>query len=386
MIPKKPTFKPFFGLLYTLSGVVCALAFQTSIAPVIDQIAKTNGLSFFTRTVLVSAPSLGSMLMMVPSGKMLDRGNPIRISLPFLCLALVFSVLGLFFTDTLPMLVLRLLAGLAFAPLFIYGIQTISLVAEPQSRTILSIIQTLGAPIAYLLTSLLSSIIAINLGFCFTYLIAIPFAAIGILGSIYYWNLELPKREKPQAQKGWLTKESIILAICWGLFSLSTSVFIFLGSNMARVYYGFSPVLSGMTNLTFAIPALIIGFVIGNFVDKKVNRFTLISYPSLLLGVLVFATSLGRIPFIISVLTMGFVASFIPPIIFTTPPKIEPSSKIAQSIGLINMVGTFAMLISSPIAGMLKDSFGSWLAPFGYAGLMGISIFFVSLTIKRSLS
>jgi MFS family permease len=386
VIPENPTFKPFFGLLYTLSGVVCALAFQTSIAPVIDQIAKANDLSFFTRTFLVSAPSLGSMLMMIPSGKMLDKGNPIRLSLPFLCFALLFSTLGLFVVDTIPMLVIRLLAGLVFAPLFIYGIQTISLVAKPQSRTMLSIIQTLGAPIAYLLTSLLSSIITINLGFSYTYLIAIPFAVIGIIGSIYYWNLYLPERKKPQVQKGWLSKESIVLAICWGLFSLSTSVFIFLGSNMARVYYGFSPVLSGMTNLTFAIPALIIGFIIGNIVDKKVNRFTLISYPSLLLGVLIFATSLGKIPFIVSVLTMGFVASFIPPIIFTTPPKIEPPSKIAQSIGLINMVGTFAMLISSPIAGMLKDKLGTWLAPFAYAGLMGISIFFVSLSIKRSLS
>lgn len=386
MIPEKPTFKPFFGLLFTLSGVVCALAFQTSIAPVIDQIAKTNNLTFFVRTILVSAPSLGSMLMMVPSGKMLDRGNPVRLSLPFLCLALLFSVLGLFAKDTVPMLVLRLLAGLAFAPLFIYGIQLISLVANPQQRTVLSIIQTLGAPIAYLLTALLSSVITINLGFNYTYLIAIPFAAIGIIGSIYYWNLELPERKRFQKQKGWLSRESFVLAVCWGLFTLCTSVFIFLGSNMARVHYGFSPVVSGMTNLTFAVPAMIVGFLVGRFVDKKVKRFTLISYPSLLLGVLVFATSLGKIPFVVSVLTMGFVASLIPPIIFTTPPKIEPPTKIAQSIGFINMVGTFAMLISSPIAGVLKDSLQSWLAPFAYAGLMGISIFFVSLTIKRSLS
>ena len=104
------------------------------------------------------------------------------------------------------------------------------------------------------------------------------------------------------------------------------------------------------------------------------------------LGILIFSTSLGRIPFIVSIFIMGFAASLIPPMIFTTLARIEPPSKIAQSISFINMAGTFAMLISSPIAGLLKDTLQSWVAPFAYAGLMGISIFFVSLTIKRSLS
>lgn len=386
MASKKIKFNPIFGLFYTLSGVICAFAFQTCIAPVIDQIAQANSLSFFLRTVIISAPSLGSMIMLIPSGRMLDRGNPIKLSLPFLSLALLLSTLSLFTTNTWWMLALRLCAGLAFAPLYIYGIQIISLVAPAQSKNTLSTIQTLGAPIAYLVTSLLSSVITVNLGFNFTYLISIPFALIGIVGSIYYWNLELPERKTQTQTKGWLSKESFVLAACWFLFSMCTSVFLFLGSNMARTQYGFSPLVAGFSNLTFAIPAMMIGFVIGIFIDKKINRFTLLSYPSLLLGILIFATSLGRIPFIVSVFTMGFAASLIPPVIFTTPPKIEPPTKIAQSIGLINMAGTFAMLISSPIAGMLKDTLNSWVAPFAYAGLMGISIFFVSLIIKRSLS
>lgn len=388
MTSNRIRFTPFLGLLYTLSGVICAFAFQTSIAPVIDQVAQTNNLSFFLRTVLLSAPSLGSMVMLVPSGKMLDRGNPIRLSLPFLVMALILSILSLFTKNTWWMLALRLFAGLVFAPLYIYGIQIISLLAPPQSRNTLSTIQTLGAPMAYLLTSLLSSVITINLGFNYTYLIPIPFALAGVIGSLFFWNIELPERKtQTQAQtKGWLSKESLVLAACWGLFSMSTSVFLFLGSNMARTYYGFSPTVAGLSNLTFAIPAMIVGFVVGLFVDKKVKRFTLLSYPSLLLGVLIFATSLGKVPFVISIFTMGFAASFIPPIIFTTPPRIEPPSKIAQSIGFINMAGTFAMLISSPIAGLLKDTLQSWTAPFAYAGLMGVSIFFVSLIIKRSLS
>ena len=326
------------------------------------------------------------MIMLIPSGRMLDRGNPIRLSLPFLSLALLLSTLSLFTTNTWWMFALRLCAGLAFAPLYIYGIQIISLVAPAQSKNTLSTIQTLGAPIAYLVTSLLSSVITVNLGFNFTYLISIPFAIIGIVGSVYYWNLELPERKTQTQTKGWLSKESLVLAACWFLFSMCTSVFLFLGSNMARTQYGFSPLVAGFSNLTFAIPAMMIGFVIGIFIDKKINRFTLLSYPSLLLGILIFATSLGRIPFIVSVFTMGFAASLIPPVIFTTPSRIEPSSKIAQSIGFINMAGTFAMLISSPIAGLLKDTLQSWVAPFAYAGLMGISIFFVALTIKRSLS
>ncbi|MBP7733237.1 MAG: MFS transporter [Caldisericia bacterium] len=379
-------FNPVLILLYTLSGVICAFAFQTCIAPVIDQVAQTNNLSFFLRTIIMSAPSLGSMAFLIPSGKMLDKGNPVRLSLPFLSAALILSILSIFTTNTVWMLVLRLCAGLAFAPLYIYGIQIISLVAPPQSKNTLSTIQTLGAPMAYLLTSLLSSVITINLGFNFTYLIPIPFAIIGIVGSVYYWNLELPERKTQTQTRGWLSKESLVLAACWFLFSMCTSVFIFLGPNMARTLYNFSPIAAGFTNLTFAIPAMIVGFIIGSFVDKKVKRFTLISYPSLILGILIFSTSLGRIPFIVSIFIMGFAASLIPPMIFTTPPRIEPPSKIAQSISFINMAGTFAMLISSPIAGLLKDTLQSWVAPFAYAGLMGISIFFVALTIKRSLS
>jgi predicted MFS family arabinose efflux permease len=383
---EKVRFTPVLGLVYTLSGIVCAMAFQTSIAPVIDQVAAQNGLTFFGRTLLMSAPSFGSMILMIPVGKLLDRGNPVRLTLPFLATSLLCSIMSMLGTNNSWMLAWRFIAGLAFAPLFIYGIQIISLVVPPKSRTSISVIQTLGAPIAYLLTAVLSPMITQKLGFQFTYIVPAALAAIGILGSIMYWNLEIPERKIQTAAKGWLSKESLILAVCWGFFMLGTSVFLFLGSNMARTYYGFDPAVAGLTNLTFAIPAMIIGFVIGRFVDTKISRFTLISYPSIILGLLIFGSSLGPIPFIISVFTMGFAASLIPPVIFTTPQKIEHPSKIGQSIGFINVVGTFCMLISAPIAGMLKDTIGSWVAPFAYAGLMAISIFFVSLSIKRSLA
>jgi predicted MFS family arabinose efflux permease len=223
------------------------------------------------------------------------------------------------------------------------------------------------------------------LGFQFTYLVPLLFASIGIALTFIFWNLDIPSRAAGAKETGWITRESFILAVCWGLFTISTSVFLFLGANMGQDH-GFSDIVAGLGNLSFAIPAMIVGFIIGSLMDRRVSRFSLMTVAPVLLGVFIFITSLGKAWWIVGVCLMGFAASLIPPVIFTTPPRIEKPGRIAQAIGFINMVGTFSMLISSPIAGILKDATGTWLAPFGFAGLMGISIAFVSFSIKRGLS
>lgn len=361
------------------------MSFQTAISPVIKTIGDSFNLSYVMKTVLMSAPSLGAVLLMIPAGRFLDRSNPVRFALPFLALMFICSFGSLFAKDFTALLVFRLTAGIAFAPLLIYGIQLISLVAKPTEKNRLSTIQTLGAPMAYLLTASFSPLLTRVLGFQFTYLIPMTFSLIGVIFVFRFWNLEIPERPKLTQTKGWITKESVVLAVCWGLFSISTSVFIYLGANMAQDL-GFSDIVAGLGNLAFAIPAMIVGFIIGDFIDKKIRRITLMTLPSIMLGVLIFTTSLGKLGWLVGVFAMGFAAAAIPPVIFTTPVKFEAPGKIAQAIGFINLVGMFSMLVAPPIAGLLKSATGSWLVPFGFAGLMGVSISLVVLSIKRGLA
>lgn len=386
MSNKKPVFTPVLGLIFTLSGVVCAMSFQTSISPVIKMIADANNLSVTFRMILTSVPSFGAMLLMIPAGRMLDRGNPVKLSLPFLLVLLVSSISCMLSTNTTWMLIWRLIAGFAFAPLLIYGIQLITLVAPVKSRNNFSTIQTLGAPMAYFFTAILSPTIATNLGYNFVYITPLVFAVIGIALAFYFWNIDIPERTPIAASKGWIMKESVVLAVCWGLFSMATSVFLFLGSNMAQDQFGLPPAIAGMSNLAFAIPAMIVGFIIGRFMDTKLKRIFIITIPAVLMGIFIFTTTLSLPMFVISLVLMGFSGSFIPPVVFSTTTKLERRDKIAQAIGFINLIGTFAMLISAPIAGSLKEMFNSWLAPFAYAGLMGVCICLVALSIKRSLS
>lgn len=378
-------FTSFLGLVFTLSGVICAMSFQTAISPVIKTVGDSLNLSYVMKTVLMSAPSLGAVLLMIPAGRFLDRSNPVRFALPFLILVSLCSFCSLFAKDFTTLLILRLVVGIGFAPLLIYGIQLISLVAKPSEKNRLSTIQTLGAPMAYLLTSSLSPMITRALGYQFTYLIPLTFSLIGIILLIRFWNLEIPERPRLAQSKGWITRESVVLAVCWGLFSISTSVFIYLGANMAQDH-GFSDIVAGLGNLAFAIPAMIVGFMIGDIVDKKVSRLTLMTIPSILLGIFIFITSLGKVGWIVGVFVMGFAAATIPPVIFTTPVKFEAPGKIAQAIGFINLVGMFSMLVAPPMAGLLKSSTGSWLVPFAFAGLTGASISLVVLFIKRGLA
>lgn len=385
MEKEKIQFTSFLGLVFTLSGVISAMSFQTAISPVIKTVGDSLNLSYVMKTVLMSAPSLGAVLLMIPAGRFLDRSNPVRFSLPFLVVMLACSFCSLFARDYTTLIVFRLVAGITFAPLLIYGIQLISMVAKPVDRNRLSTIQTLGAPMAYLLTASLSPLITRALGYQFTYLIPLAFSVVGIIFALRFWNLQIPERPKLAKTNGWITKESVVLAVCWGLFSISTSVFIYLGANMAQDH-GFSDIVAGLGNLAFAIPAMIVGFIIGDLIDKKIRRLKLMIIPPILMGIFIFITSLGKVGWIVGVFLMGFAAATIPPVIFTTPVKFEAPGKIAQAIGFINLVGMFSMLVAPPLAGLLKSATGSWLVPFGFAGFVGVSISLVVLSIKRGLA
>ncbi len=372
-------------LMLTLTASICVMAFQVSFSAVLDQLKLANGISSFLATVLVSSPSFFIILLSSISGRFLDRNNPVLVSLYAFIFVFSLSFVGLFAHGFYTILILRLLAGVAFAPLLVIAFKLPQMVYPKEIQNRMMTIQTLGAPIGAIIMLFSGAWLGTNFGYTFVYIPCILFSIIGIVLSVVVnkeFDVDTSKPKTYSASK--LKPITNSMATAWMLFSGSTAVFLYLGTVIGKSH-GIPLYLSVFGSAFLMIPPLFISPVVGEIMDKKVSRFWLMILSSIIISISLLLMSINGIIWIIAAITLGIFASIIPPIVFSTPSKFESRQNSGYAVGKINMFGTIGMLLAPPVAGFVYDISSSWTYVMIFAAIVSLAIILVAIFNRRSL-
>ncbi|HOO96431.1 MAG TPA: MFS transporter [Caldisericia bacterium] len=371
-------------ILMTLSAAMAIMAFQNVFSPVTEILKSSNNLSNWESMLVVSSPSLFLALLSFTSGKILDRINPIKTSLFCFIASAGISVVGLFVTGLWGILISRLIAGIAFAPLMVLALQLPQVIYPPHKRNRMTAIQTLGAPMGAIIALYAGAWIGTNLGYTYNYIIPIALCLIGIATSIPLLGMELDRNIQTGANLR-LSSTTKMMAASWILFTGSTSIFLFLGTQIGishelRLFIA----VSGPAFLM--IPPLLITPIIGEIIDKKASRLFLLVVSSLAMVVAFQLLWINKWSWAIGALLLGVFSAFIPPIVFSTPSRFEKPENTGSAIGLINTLGTTGMFIVPPLAALLMDTVNGWWIPMIISSSLSFGILVIAISQRRRLS
>jgi len=373
----------YLPLTLTLAASMATMSFQTVISPVMDLIAVANGLSNFQTALLAAIVSLPNFLLTLPSGYILDRFNPIKLSL-FNFILICLACFCLFFSRAYPtILFFRFIGGLTFAPLIIMGTQLPILIYPKQLHNRMVTIQTLGAPLATILAFYLGAFIGTHLGYTYVYIIPLILALTGVVISLKLWSTKV-EREVRKKEHNRLSRQTYIMMIIWFIFMFTTSIFLIQGTSIG-LELGLTRTVAVFGASMLMIPALIVSPIVGEVMDKRFSRLKLFVFASIVMAVSLALIPIGKTYWVVGAILLGLSSAIIPPIVFSSPSKFESSRTIARALATFNFFGTMGILISPPVAGWLRDKTGTWTAPFIIATALCLLITFISYEMRRDL-
>jgi len=382
---KKNKATHFVPMVLTISTAIMIMTFQLSFSAIVDLLEIANNLSRFKATILITSPSFFIVVLSSFSGRLLDRVNPIKLSFYCLIASVLLSTAGLFVHGFWNILALRLAVGIPFAPLLVMALQLPQIIYPKNLANRMVTIQTLGAPIGAIIMLFCGAWIGVQFGYTYTYFVSILFGIIGMISSMYLFELKIPRKPVPTKKKPTLKPISKILAFSWMFFTGSTSIFLFLGTELGKSHG--LPLLIAVSGSAFLmIPPLVISPVAGEVMDKKISRFTLMVFSSILMIIAFQLLWISKATWVVGAILLGSSAAIIPPIIFSAPARFEKPENIGYLVGRINMYGTLGMLLIPPLAGLVNDLISGWWLPMVFAGFLVSGITLVGLTNKRSLS
>ncbi len=374
-------------LFLALFAAMAAMSFQVSIAPVVDLVKGALGLSYTKVLLLSSSVALTSLVFLLPSGRLLDRINPIRFSLFCFGFLAVVSFASLFAKDFWPILVLRLLAGFSFAPLYTLGAQVPQIVYPKEVRNRYVSIQTLSAPISTIVTVQLAALLGGRLGFQFVNLVPLGFALLGMFFSVLNWNTHILHRHTPQSEPPKrLTFVTYSIALVWGFFSAATAGgFVNLAPQIGQDL-GFVRSIAALGPVMLMVPAFFMSPFIGAMMDRRIKRIYLLIVPSFAIALVFLIIPVSRPLWVLGSILLGFSAACIPPVVFSTPSRYETPSTTGFALSVINLAGTVGVLIAPLVFGAIKDASGSWSVSMFFATFMAICIAITGFSVSRRLS
>lgn len=371
---QKPNLQ-FLGLSFSI--VIAAMGFQVAPSTVMGIIKELNFLNFTQTILLANAPAFMSVFVMLPIGRFLNIKNPIRWSLPAGILLASISALLLFMASYPFMLSLRFLGGLATAPAYIIGSQLPLVAFQPEQRNRFSSIQTLAAPIGTILVAQTGGLVASRFGHTLVYIVPLLFSLIAIIFAIKLWNAKLPETEKPTQKNSLFPSARILLmAIVWALFSGATAGAFINTSTEIGVFEGLGRSIASLGPLFLMVPSFFISPWVGSMLDKKIKRRDALIVAGLIMALSILILPAGKPFWFVGSILLGLSASFIPPVVFSSPGKFEPQHNMAYALSIINLFGTIGLIASTPLVGTMRDATQSWPAT-----MIAVSVFCFAISL-----
>ena len=371
---QKPNLQ-ILGLSFSI--VIAAMSFQVAPSTVMGIIRELNLLNFTQAMLLANAPAFTSLFIMLPVGRFLNTRNPIRWSLSVSILLALVSALLLFMASYPFMLSLRFLGGLATAPAYIIGSQLPLVAFQPEQRNRFSSIQTLAAPIGTILVAQTGGLVASRFGHTLVYIVPLLFSLIAIIFAIKLWNAKLPETEKPTQKNSLFPSARILLmAIVWALFSGATAGAFINTSTKIGVSEGLGRSIASLGPLFLMVPSFFISPWVGSMLDKKIKRRDALIVAGLIMALSILILPAGKPFWFVGSILLGLSASFIPPVVFSSPGKFEPQHNMAYALSIINLFGTIGLIASTPLVGTIRDATQSWPAT-----MIAVSVFCFAISL-----
>ena len=362
-------FRPLAFLVVTWALNVCVNAFYIAPAPVVEDMRSALGITYAQAGALISVYLVAILLFQLPAGYVIDRQDPRS-----LIVASTLAVLGLSFLIYLVpqyewILILRFLAGVPVAFIFV---PSAFLVARAFSRTSGKAIGLFlsGPPTGTALGSLLGPAVAEAFGWPAVY-IAFTLPWIAILPLFVSVARGLP----PQPAERFATRDYLAAFRNRELWKVGA---VFACSYAAYIFYSsWSPTFlegNGITSavslglLSAAIPAAgIVSRPIGGYLQERRFARDKRQIPVLAFGILILTSlavpflGLGAAPLLMA---GGFLAQFPFSVYYVLSAQIMPPRFTGSAYALMNMVSLVGGSVSPGLAGFLLDLTGSFLTSF----------------------
>jgi len=362
-------FHPYAFLVAIWAVNVCSNAFYIAPAPVFPDMRAALGISYAQAGALISVYLVAILLFQIPAGYLIDRRDP-RAVIALGC----FGVLGLSLAIYLVprydmMLVLRFLAGIPVAFVFVPSAFLVSRAFSHAPGRAVGVFLS-GPPAGVAIGSLFGPLVAANYGWPAVYIaFTLPWL---ILVPVFLFYA----RGVPAQAPGLFTLSDYVAAFgnreLWkvgGVFACSYAAYIFY-SSWSPTYLSNSGVLSEavLGILSAAIPAAgILSRPTGAYLaettfarDKRwvpMMAFVVLAMTSLAVPLL----SLGVVPLLIA---GGFLAQFPFSVYYILSAQIMPSRFTGSAYALMNSISLIGGAISPGLAGYLADVTGSFFAAY----------------------
>ena len=369
MSAPRRSFHPYAFLVAIWAVNVCSNAFYIAPAPVFNEMRADLAISYAQAGALISVYLIAILLFQIPAGYLIDRRDP----RPVIALG-CFGVLGLSLAIYLvprydAMLVLRFLAGIPVAFVFVPSAFLVSRAFSHAPGRAVGVFLS-GPPAGVAVGSLFGPLIAVTFGWPAVYIaFTLPWLLLVPL-FLYY------ARGLPTQAPGTFTLADYVAAFrnreIWkvgGVFACSYAAYIFY-SSWSPTYLSNSGILSEaiLGLLSAAIPAAgILSRPTGAYLAETRLSADKRRVPMAAFVVLVM-TSLA-VPFVSAgvaglLIAGGFLAQFPFSVYYILSAQIMPPRFTGSAYALMNSVSLIGGAISPGLAGYLADVTGSFFAAY----------------------
>jgi predicted MFS family arabinose efflux permease len=374
------------GCFVVSVGINAYFIAPASVVPILTEI---YGVDKTTAGLAVSVPILGSVLLQLPGGFLMDKYDNRRLLFWATVAFVLVTVGGLFGDGYVVWLATRFVAGVSAIFLFTMGAKVVTEAFPPEKQGFTTTVYTASAPMGIALGQFATPHLVTTIGFDISFAV---YTCVSIVGyALFYVATPRPIHSGGDLELGAvfevLTERNIVLisvsAAC------SYSLYFFLNSWMPT--YG-TEVLSLPLGDAGAIAALvpimgILGRPGGGWLSDHLDsrRSVIVGGIVAALPVVLTITSADALwLFALCLLLVGFVLQFAMGVYFVYVQELADADAAGTALAVFGAVGFTGSLVSPTVGGWLIETF-SWTIALGAYTVVGvIGVGAISLVAERT--
>lgn len=360
------------GLMFTVLflSAICISLSQLKVVPILGALSMTMGISIAETSWLMSVFTIAGIVLAIPGGALVGKLGPKKLVVCLMVCLFVGNVIGGVSTSYGPLLVSRMIEGVAFAMVATAGIVLINMwYPGKNSGLFIGIFMTFAA---------VASVIAMNTVLPITeaaglksvwWIVAGLSAVLAILVALVVQEAA-PEGgpaggPAPVKLSAVLSNRNVaLLAFCqfcvgFVLYFFMTNYPILFGS-----VYGLDPATANFytsLNGLWGIPFCIVGgFIVDRLGAKRAPVLIAVSFACL--GVTCLAmTMLGTPTYIVhTFMAAVFPGLIIPAITFLIPRVVNNPGEIGYGMAIVSMLYSLGIFVGNPIVMYAIEGTGSW--------------------------
>jgi MFS family permease len=339
------------------------------VPPVMRVLMADLGVGMVTGGWLMSAVSVASLILAIPSAFLLMRLGLKVTGMVALGCSVTGAIIGSQATGATTLLLARLIEGGGGALITVTASAAISAWFEPQDRGLPMGIWATWVPIGNVLIFNLAHPLLNAFGWQAVWWFGASFALLALL--IYGLVVTEPPESEQHEQalprsfgRMLFNPTSWLLALAWGTFAFSLVAYNTWAPAFLIETLSINPALANSYASTMFLAAIPANIIAGWLLGRLENRSRLLPVTFLITTVLFFwSFRLGSVSVVVPyMIALGFVSNFIPAASFTLAPETMPSLQFASlSLALLTVGSNSGSLTGPPVLGAILST-GNWTA------------------------